>query len=177
MKKLTSLLTLLVLAGSAAAESLTENKFFKAVEGKWKGEGTITNANLEETPAKNQLVCEFVDGGRKFTITGNLQLGNDGEAAEATPIQYRWEYEAGTLEGLYAGRFVNLGGGEVTDYEVSIDEANLTAKLTQISGASGEPRVEMTNKVVDGKYHVNFTMTDSNGQEVLKGALTFEREE
>ena len=177
MKKLAPLLALLVLAGSAAADGLTVNDFFKAVEGKWKGEGTITNANLEETPAINNLVCEFVDGGKKFTITGNLRLGNEGEAAEATPIQYRWEYEAGTLDGLYAGRFVNLGGGEVTDYEVSIDEANLTAKLSQISGASGDPRIEMTNKVVEGKYHVNFTMTDSNGQEVLKGALIFDREE
>ncbi|MFT5465422.1 MAG: hypothetical protein ACI8UO_000517 [Verrucomicrobiales bacterium] len=177
MKTLAALLTLLVLAGSAFAQSLAENKFFKAVEGTWKGKGTITNANLEKSPAKNRLVCEFADDGRTFTITGKLELGEPGVAEESMSIEYRWDYQAGTVEGLLAGRFTNLGGGEVSDFEVAIDEENLTAKLNQISGASGEPRIEVTNKIVDGKYIVVFSMTDSGGQKIMDGELTYDREE
>ena len=168
----------LALAGPVAAQDLTGNNFFKTVEGKWKGAGKVTNGAQETFDATNNIEAGFSADGNMFSIKGSLKLGAAGEAGEVTPIEYRWEYVKGAIEGLLAGRFVNLSAaGEASDFEVSIDEENLIAKLSQISGASGEPRIEMTNKVVEGQYIVSFTMTDSNGQTVLNGELKFDREE
>ncbi|MEM7010325.1 MAG: hypothetical protein AAF585_02475, partial [Verrucomicrobiota bacterium] len=113
------LFTALTLGGACVAQDLSSNKFFQAVEGKWKGEGTVTNANQDELPAQNQLEAAFVDDGRMFTIKGKLKVGDPNTAGDAAPLEYRWEYVQGTIEGLYAGRFVNItSGDEPSDFEV-----------------------------------------------------------
>lgn len=172
-------LVVLCLAGSAAAEDLTGNKFFKALEGKWTGRGNFTGTEdgAEPTLARNRIEAAFSEDRRMFTIKGGLLIGEDGTAFAEQPFQYRWEIMRSAIEGLYAGRFIVLtGDGQTSDYEVSIDEANLTAKLAEISGASGGARFEITQQILEGKYVVKISQIDSNGKETTKGELTFERE-
>lgn len=164
-------------AGALAAEDLKSNRFFQAAAGKWKGTGEMTNAAGEIIKARNTLDSSLSEDGAQFTMKGHLVIGEDGTAGEAMPIDYRWEFVRSALEGLYAAQFImESGDGSRNDYEVSIDESSLTARLNQISGASGDTRNEVVQKIVDGKFVVNFKLIDSNGQNTLTGELTFEKE-
>ncbi|MFT5468514.1 MAG: hypothetical protein ACI8UO_003624 [Verrucomicrobiales bacterium] len=179
MKSLVSIVVLF-LATSAAAEQLTDNKFFEALKGKWTGRGDFTGTDdgAEPTLARNTIEAAFSDDGQMFTIKGGLLVGEDGTAFAEQPFLYRWEIMRSSIEGLYAGRFIVLtGDGEESDYEVSIDESALTAKLVQISGASGGSRFELTQQIVGDKYVVKISQIDSNGKETTKGELTFTRED
>lgn len=172
------LLLCLSFASAAAAEDLTGNKFFKALEGKWVGKGSFTNATDDPQLARNKIEAKFSEDGAMFTIKGALKLGEDGTAFADTPFDYKWELIRSAVEGLYAGRFIILSGdGGEADYEVSIDETNLIARLNQISGPAGQNRFEITQKIEEENYIVNITQINSDGNTVSTGEIKFERDD
>ena len=177
--KTLAILLFFSLAGAATADDLTGNKFFKALEGKWKGRGNFTNTDEDPQLARNSIEAAFSEDGKMFTIKGGLLLGEDGTAFAEQPFSYRWEITRSSVEGLYAGRFITLTGegGEPADYEVAIDESTLTAKLSQISGASGQNRFEIIQQIVGENYVVKIASIDSNGSQTTTGELTFTRVE
>lgn len=177
MKPLYVCLALVALASATHAQSLKENAFFSAVSGTWNGTGEVTTAEPKTIPATNKIEAGFTEDGQMFFIKGSLHLGEEGTAEAAMALDYRWEYQRAAIEGLYAARFFDLTNNpEPSDFEVAIDEENMTAKLNQTSGSSSDPRIEMTTKFENENYIIEFTFIDPSGQDVLKGKLTFERE-
>jgi len=177
MKVLILLAAVLPFAGILSAADLRENEFFATLEGNWKGEGEMTNAEGETQPLANEIECRFIDDGATFTIEGSLQPAEGDEGEQNEPLDYRWVFTEHSIDGLYLGEFRNLNedDGDGT-FEVSINEEELRAELTESSGsAGGSNRVELTKRIEDGNYLVDFVFLDSGGRKNLEGHLEFER--
>tara|TARA_R110002096_G_scaffold26518_10_gene81782 strand:+ start:4171 stop:4668 length:498 start_codon:yes stop_codon:yes gene_type:complete len=149
------------------AEDLRENAFFKALEGTWTGAGEMTDANFETAQLTNRIVASFSSEGDVFTIQGNL-VAND------NPVEYSWTYTAHELEGLYRGEYVTASSPEnVSEFQVSIDQAALTATLEPFPGGT---LIRLQKAIRGDIYEVNFEFVSALGQTTLKGFVKFERE-
>lgn len=176
MKKLLFLsLWIIVLLGipPLKAQSLTENAFFKKLEGNWVGEGELSDPNGPESKLNNHIEAAFEEDGEVFSIKGYLYL-------DQNEIPYQWVLRRHVIEGQYLGRFIT---GTATnfnfdaEYEVTIDEANLIATLNQTSGSSGSNRMVFTQSFEGENYVVNIQIFDSQNNEVVRGKVRFQREE
>lgn len=165
----------LFLLATASGGDLRENDFFKRLEGEWKGRGEMTNAEGNTSRLENRIETGFANDGRMFYIVGGLVIGEPGENE---PLDYRWEFTELPTAGLYHGTFINQNqDGERRQFEVSINEVELKAKLTETSASGGGSRIELVKEIEDGQYLVDFEFIDSGGNTNLEGHLEFERAE
>ncbi|MEX2581041.1 MAG: hypothetical protein WD342_18425 [Verrucomicrobiales bacterium] len=168
---ISSLVAVVLATGVAAAGDLGDNAFFQALEGTWRGEGSLTNAEGETQDLKNEIEAGFADDGGTFTIEGSLLIG---DSDESESLDYRWLFTEHSLEGLYLGRFIDLTNDQEREFEVSINEAARSAKLTETSGSSAGNRIELTKQFEGENYVVDIAFIDSSGNKTLEGHLEFE---
>ncbi|MEM1294599.1 MAG: hypothetical protein AAGH89_04495 [Verrucomicrobiota bacterium] len=149
------------------AEDLRENAFFSALQGSWVGEGEMTNADFETTQLSNRIEATFSEDGEIFTIQGTLTV-------DQNQVEYSWTYTNHELEGLYRAEYVVATQPDtISEYQVSIDEAALTASLEPFPGGT---LIRMRKTIVDEVYEARFEFVDDLGQATLKGFVKFERE-
>jgi len=153
---------------SASAGDLRENAFFKALEGTWKGEGLGEDQEGKEFDLKGKIKAGFTKDGSMFTIDGSL-IFNEME------LEYQWQYTEHSIEGLYSAKSISANGDE-TLFDASVDETSLFARLTQTSGLSSNPRLEIEKKIVEGKYQTKVLIIDPSGDTTFTAELKFEKE-
>ncbi len=161
-------LALVAIPSAGWAQDLRNNAFFKALEGTWVGQGEVEDNKGVINAASNTIAASFSSDGSMFTIKGKMLV-------DTHEMEYRWEYTKHSIEGMYSGKFINSDGQE-TLFDAAIDEANLTARVSQTSGVSGDPRIELEKKIADGKYHATFSIIDTDGSTTFSGKLIFDKE-
>ena len=171
--RFTILLPLFFGLAAAQAQNVSENAFFKALTGSWRGSGELVDAEGKTTEVNNRIEAKFDDDGESFKIRGNLKF-------DQQELPYTWIYRASAIEGLYEANYVVDETSNLrldSTYEVAIDESTLTARLNQNSGVSGSARIVFEKKIEDGKFVVKLSFVDPNENTTLNGTVTFEREE
>lgn len=157
----------LLLLLPTVAGDLRENAFFKTLEGSWEGTGEMTNAEFEVTELNNQIEASFSEDGTVFTVKGTLVV-------DENSMEYGWTYTDHELEGLYRAEYKTaLQPDAISEFQVSVDEAALTASLEPFPGGT---LIRLRKSIQDGIYEVNFEFVDALGQVTLNGVVKFERE-
>jgi hypothetical protein len=159
----------LALPALLGAQDLRENAFFKALQGRWTGDGEFLSPDKPPSPVTNQIECAFSEDGLEFKITGHL-------AIDGNPLDYTWIYTAHEIEGLYRARWLNNAQpGAPVEYSVNIDQANLVATLEPAVGATGSSLIRMVKKIEANHYTVEIQVTDASGNTTLQGKVNFTR--
>lgn len=115
--------------GAPAAASEREARFFRQIEGKWRGPGEIVAGKYKGT----KFICEFAgltpDNDLGMTLDGGCRVGMFSQKMNATV----------TRKGrAYTGHFLDGAGGEGLDVvagSVTPNRAVLTLKRNQLDGA------------------------------------------
>lgn len=176
VKPILSLLALgALLLPSSFAQDLRGNAFFKALEGKWKGQGQLAETGKPSQLLRNQIQVGFQDAGALFIIEGALILGEDKDGVSPDPMIYRWEIRRSAKPGApLQGRLLPKDG-DPGDFDITIDEATATAHFVQ-RPLPDDPKIfKMTKQVKGNEYLVLLTQFDPNGTQTLAGELKFTR--
>ncbi len=156
--------------GPVSGQSVSDNAFFQKMVGAWTGKGQLTSKQ-GTAQLQNDIQAAFSDDGAMFAVKGTLRV-------DQTEVPYRWEFRPHVIEGQYLGKFITDATSNIkldAEYEVSIDEADLSATLNQTSGSSGGARVVLRQHFEGEEYIVDIQFFDSQNNETVKGQVRFQR--
>jgi hypothetical protein len=139
---------------------IRQEAFFQAVAGEWKGSGSLTNAEGEETPITESWKGEF-RADDTFVIEGTRKWGDEDQ-------EFRWVYSFNPTSELYECLYWHTGIEEPIRFEVS-----LTQERVEMRTPFGDPGGELlvSNEKSEKGLAGEVKMTGSDGRVLLGGKL------
>lgn len=162
MKCLSVSVIFLLIGSLSFAGSIADHPFFKAVTGEWVGEGSLTNADGEEIPIREEWKAANNDEGG-FSVQGNRQWGEEGQ-------EFRWVYMLNQATELYECEYWHTGMEEPIQFQVQLSDTEV--KLTTPFGG-GELKVQ--NRLEGGTLVGEITLAGEGGQVSLNGTVTHKK--
>jgi hypothetical protein len=147
-----------VLAGSLAANDFASHPYFSKIIGEWRGKGTLTNADGEDTAIQEDWTAKVNDEGG-FSIEGDRIWGEESQ-------QFRWVFSVNAATELYECEYWHTGMDEPMRFQVSLSDDGV-----ELSAPIGEGELSVKNKFKEEKLIGKISLQGSDGQENLAGKV------
>jgi len=156
------------LATSALAQNPqpAEHPFFKAVTGRWIGEGSLKTRDNGELKVHEEWTATAEEGGG-YRFAGTRILGEETH-------EFSWVFLLNTTSGSYECEYEHTGMDQPMRFEVSITETRVELK-SPLGGPGSE--LLITNTLEGGLLNGTILHRDANGQEVTSGTVVHRRAE
>lgn len=138
------------LSAPAQADTARDTKFFKKIEGKWRGPGEIVAGKYKGTKFTCELDGTTPDQKLGMTLDGGCRVGVFSQKMQATVVRNGNGYKGSFLDGA-------LGDGlDVTNGNIAEDRIVLTLNRKELNGAmlarlAGNNKLNVTVSVRVGK--------------------------
>lgn len=143
-----------------------EHSFFKAVAGKWIGEGSLKTRDRGELKVREEWTGAG-DGSGGFRFAGKRELGEETH-------EFSWLFLLNATSGAYECEYRHTGMDSPLRFEVS-----LTDKRVELRSPLGDPGSELliANEIAGAELKGSVLHRDSAGEEVTSGTVTHRRAE
>lgn len=163
------LVVLLVMARSecrAGTPHPSELPFFKAVAGKWTGEGSLKTGDDGDLKIREEWTAAAEEGGG-VRFSGKRELGEETH-------EFSWVFLLNATSGAYECEYRHSGMDAPMRFEVSVTDTRV-----ELRSPLGDPGSELliTNTIEDGVLKGTVNHRDAAGQEITSGTVTHRRVE
>lgn len=154
----------LLLGSSLLADEIGEHPYFKAVSGKWTGEGDLTTVDGLTIHVKEVWEGKVGEDGT-FVVEGDREWGEEKQV-------FKWVFSFNSTNELYECEYTVTGVDDPMRFEVSVNDISAELK-TPFGEPGGE--IIISNSIVEKKLEGKVSVVDGDQLEVLKGTIVHER--
>jgi hypothetical protein len=154
----------LAVAVRGQTPSPSAHPFFKALEGRWTGEGELITRDQGELKIHEEWTGAAEEGGG-FRMSGTRRLGEENH-------EFSWLFLLNPTSGLYECEYQHTGMEQAMRFEVSVTENRV-----ELRAPLGDPGSELliTNTLEEGAIRGTVRHRDANGGEVSSGKVLHRR--
>lgn len=155
-------------AQSASAQSAqpADHPFFKAVAGRWVGEGSLKTRDSGELKIHEEWTASAEEGGG-FRFAGTRVMGDETH-------EFAWVFFLNAMNGLYECEYEHTGMDNPMRFEVSLTDSRVELK-SPLGGPGSE--LQITNTLEGGILNGTVLHREEDGQELSSGAVKHRRVE
>ena len=148
----------------AGPGAIKDHPYFKAVTGKWSGEGDISIADGTVIHVKESWEGKAQDDGT-FVVSGSRNWGEEKQ-------DFKWVFSHNETTDLYECEYTFTGLETPMHFEVSLSDDS-----AELKSPFGEPggELQITNKVKNDTLTGNVVYTSVVGIELMTGTVTHTR--
>lgn len=156
------------IAQSASAQSVqpADHPFFKAVAGRWVGEGSLKTRDSRELKIHEEWSASAEEGGG-FRFAGTRVMGDETH-------EFAWVFFLNSTNGLYECEYEHTGMDNPMRFEVSLTDSRVELK-SPLGGPGSE--LLITNTLEGGILNGTVLHREADGQEVSSGTVKHRRVE
>jgi hypothetical protein len=163
---LVGITTILASPVSGQTPPPAEHPLFKAITGRWVGDGSLKTRDSGELEVHEEWVAAAEDGGG-YRFAGTRKLGQETH-------EFSWLFLLNATSGAYECDYEQTGMDQPMRFEVSITETRVEVK-SPLGGPGSE--LLITNSLDGNLLSGTVTHRDANGQEVSSGTVIHRRAE
>jgi len=148
----------------AQAVSPGEHPYFKALVGKWVGDGTLKDRAGDEKAIHEEWTGAVTEGAT-FTVSGKRRLGDESH-------DFSWIFSLNASSGIWQCEYQHTGMDMPMWFEVSLSDTR-----AEMRTPLGDPGSELliTNTIEAGGIAGTVAHRDANGQEFIGGTVKHRR--